>query len=120
MSQLVPVIEIGEEVHRLRREVRNHPKLYERIVQAQRDGVDAQVSIFSETADKDIVMIRSFEEWIGFLAAEFDIVLNGMYTAQDIYKLCDIIRIKLEDQRTVIVNTSPIVLLPGTSLEKKE
>jgi ABC-type Na+ transport system ATPase subunit NatA len=117
MSQLVPVIEIGEEVHRLRREVRNHPKLYERIVQAQRDGVDAQVNIFSETADKDIVMIRSFEEWIGFLAAEFDIVLNGTYTAQDIYKLCDIIRVKLEERRTVVIGSSPIILLPGTKLD---
>ena len=118
MSQLVPVFEIGEEVHRLRREVRNHPKLYERIVQAQREGVKAEVTIFSETADKDIVMIRSFEEWLGFLAAEFDIVLNATYTAQDIYKLCDIIRVKLEDRRTVIVNTSPIVLLPGTKLDQ--
>ena len=120
MSQLVPVFEIGEEVHRLRREVRNHPKLYERIVQAQREGVNAEVTIFSETADKDIPMIRNFEEWVGFLAAEFDIVLNATYTAQDIYKLCDIIRVKLEDRRTTVINSSPIVLLPGTSLENKE
>lgn len=117
MSQLVPIFEIGEEVHRLRREVRNHPKLYERIVQAQQEGVKAQVSIFSETADKDIVMIRSFEEWLGFLAAEFNIVLNATYTAQDIYKLCDILRVKLEERRITVVNTSSIILLHGTSLE---
>lgn len=120
MTQLVPINEIGEEVHRLRREVRNHPKLYERIVEAQRQGVMAQVSIFSETADKDITLIRTFEEWLGFLAAEFNIVLNGAYTAQDIYKLCDIIRVKLEERRVTVINSSPIVLLPGTSLEKKE
>jgi len=120
MTQLIPIVEIDEAVHRLRRETLNHPNLHARIIQAMQEGVNAEVSIFSETADKDVTMIRDFNEWIGFLAAEFNIVLNATYTAQDIYKLCDIIRVKLEDRRSTVLSSSPIILLPGTSLEKKE
>lgn len=106
----VLVFQVSEAMSRLRRETYNHPKLREEIIAAMQAGVNASTLIFSETADKDVVMIRNVQEFVGFLAAKEGILVHGLYSQEDIDKLCDMIRKSLEERRTIVLNSSSIIL----------
>lgn len=99
-----------ERMIRLMAEVRQHPKLISRIEKALEEGDKAHATVFDLQEDDDIPLIRNFEELIGFLAAECGVALHGDYSHEDIWQLCDHMREKFEEKRTVIVN-SPIILL---------
>lgn len=108
--------EISEAISRLRRETYMHPKLRQRIVTAMHDGIEAATHIFEDTSGKDKILIRSLEEFVGFLAAETGITLHGIYNQEDLDKVCDIIRGRLEERRITNVNTSTIVGIDGQKL----
>lgn len=99
-----------ERMIQLMAEVRLHPKLMKRIELALEKGEQAHSLVFDLQEDDDIPLIRSFDELIGFLAAECGIALDGDYSPEDIWQLCDHMREKFQEKRTVLVN-SPIILL---------
>lgn len=58
-------------------------------------------------AEKLSKTCTTFEEVIGELAAEFSIILDGVYTPQDVANLCRLLakRIRGELSRVIVVNT---------------
>lgn len=86
-------------------EVRNHPDLRARMSEAELQGAKAHATIFTMQQDDNIPLIQSFEQGIGFLAAEVGILLAGDYSYSDICDICDQIRLRLIDKRTVIINS---------------
>lgn len=98
------IVMLDDRIIAMIQEVRNHPKLFERIQKAQEEGAKAHETIFHLKQDENIPVIQSFEQGIGFLAAEVGIVLHGDYSYEAICNLCDEIRIRLIDKREVIVN----------------
>lgn len=98
-----------ERMIQLMAEVRLHPKLMKRIELALAEGEKAHATVFDLQEGDDIPLIRNFNELIGFLAAECGIALDGDYSPEDIWQLCDHMREKFQEKRTVVVN-SPIIL----------
>ncbi|MNC14360.1 hypothetical protein D3C87_600980 [compost metagenome] len=84
-------------------EVRNHPELVKKITAAELAGQNAHSLIFTFDSKKDenIDIIRTAEEGLGFIAAYVGILLDGDYTMEDIYGICDKIRGRLEEKRTI-------------------
>lgn len=114
---VVFVFQVSDAVSALRRETYFHPKLRERIIAAMQAGVNAHTLIFKEEETKDIVMIRNLQELVGFLAAECDILLHGIYNQEDLDKICNIIRGKLEERRTLVLgNPSALVDVNGKNI----
>lgn len=105
---VVFVFQISDAISALRRETYYHPKLRDEIIDAMQAGVTAHTKIFTEEDTSNIVMIRNLEEFVGFVAAKLDILLHGLYNQEDIDKLCDKMRIKLEDQRKVTIGVAKI------------
>lgn len=105
---VVFVFQISEAISALRRETYHHPKLRTEIINAMQAGVTAHTKIFTEEDTSNIVMIRNLEEFVGFIAAKLDIALHGLYSQEDIDKLCHMMRKKLEDQRKVEVGLAKI------------
>lgn len=70
-------------------------------------GIEASTIIFEDTSGKDVVLIRSLEEFVGYLAAETGIVLHGIYNQEDLDKVCNLIRNRLVDRRTTVIEGSP-------------
>lgn len=98
------IVMLDQRIIAMIQEVRNHPKLFERIQQAQAEGEKAHETIFHLQQDDNIPVIQSFEQGIGFLAAEVGILLDGTYSYEAICNLCDEIRIRLIDKRAAIAN----------------
>lgn len=117
---IVFVIQISEAISQLRKESYMHPKLRKRIVDAMYAGIEATSLIFEDTSGKDIVMIRNLEEFVGFLAAETGIALHGIYNQEDLDKVCDLIRGRLEERRATNISStgsaSSIVGVDGQKL----
>ncbi len=88
-------------------EVRNHPDLVKKIEAAELAGKNAHSLIFTFDSKKDenIDIIRTAEEGLGFIAAYVGILLDGDYIMEDILKVCDLIREKLEEKRVIILTT---------------
>lgn len=84
-------------------EVRNHPSLVKKIADAETAGQNAHSTIFTYNSktDANIDIIRTAEEGLGFLAAYVGILIDGEYSIEDIYQLCDKIRNRLEEKRTL-------------------
>lgn len=89
----------------LSQEVLNHPKLTARIKLAQDEGAKAHSTIFYMDKEEEIPVIHTFDQAIGFLAAEVGILVHGDYDYEAICKLCAMITEKLKEKRTVIINT---------------
>lgn len=86
----------------LAQEVNAHPKLLARIKEAQDQGAKAHSTIFTGKAgDADIPIIQGFEQAIGFLAAEVGLLLHGSYSYEAICDICDKIRDRLIEKRTL-------------------
>ena len=94
-------------------EVQAHPKLAEKMRLAELEGDKAHSTIFTAERDSpDIPVIQSFEQGVGFLAAQVDILVHGTYDYEGICDLCDKIRQRLVNKRTVVMNhKSPIILI---------
>lgn len=86
-------------------EVRHHPDLIKKIAEAEEAGKNAHSLIFTYNSktDKDIDMIRTAEEGYGFIAAYVGIALEGDYTLDDIYQICDRVRERLEEKRKIVL-----------------
>jgi len=97
------IVMLDQRIINLVQEVQAHPKLAARMKAAEDEGAKAHETIFYMKKDDDIPLIQSFEQGIGFLAAEVDILLHGDYSYEDICVLCDKIREKLIEKRTVIL-----------------
>lgn len=98
--------EADERIVALRRELRNHPKLKARIEEAKRAAEVKTSLIFTgQEGDKDIPLIETFDQWLGFLAAEVGVLLHGSYSYADICEICDRIRKKLEERRVQVINS---------------
>lgn len=84
-------------------EVRHHPDLIKKIAAAEEAGKNTHSLIFTYNSktDKDIDLIRTAEEGYGFIAAYVGIALEGDYTLDDIYQICDRVRERLEEKRTI-------------------
>lgn len=100
------IIMLDQRIIEMIQEVRNHPKLFERIKQAQVEGEKAHETIFTMGKEDNIPVIQSFEQGIGFLAAEVGILLDGTYNYEAICDICDKIRLRLIDKRNVLVNSA--------------
>ncbi|MNN03042.1 hypothetical protein D3C81_1157170 [compost metagenome] len=74
-----------------------------KITAAELAGQNAHSLIFTFDSKKDenIDIIRTAEEGLGFIAAYVGILLDGDYTMEDIYGICDKIRGRLEEKRTI-------------------
>lgn len=90
----------------LSQEVLNHPKLSARIKEAQDQAGKAHSTVFYMGKDDEIPVIHTFDQAIGFLAAEVGILVHGDYSYEDICELCVKITQRLQEKRTVIVNSS--------------
>lgn len=109
-------MEISEAISELRKETYFHPRLRERIIQAMQDGINATTLIFEDTGGQDKILIRSLEEFVGFLAAETGIAMHGIYNQDDLDKACRIIRDKLAERRVTNVSSSIIVGADGNKI----
>lgn len=89
----------------LSQEILNHPKLTARIKLAQEEGAKAHSTIFYMDKEDEIPVIHTFDQAIGFLAAEVGILVHGDYDYEAICNLCDLIREKLIEKRTVVINS---------------
>lgn len=96
-----------ERLIELRREISRHPLLKQRLETALAKGEKSIDIIFSLKEGDDIPVVRTFDELIGFLAAEVGILLHGSYSAEEMYQLCDKIRERLVQIRAVVINASP-------------
>lgn len=74
---------ISEEVQALQRELRNHPKL----------------------ADHVMEQSKTFEDCIAHIAEHLGIILHGIYDEEAVNKLCQTMVNKLQDERKVIVTS---------------
>lgn len=88
-------------------EVRHHPDLVKKIAEAEENGKNAHSLIFTYNSKTcaNVDLIRTAEEGYGFIAAYVGIHLDGDYTLEDIYNVCDAVRERLEEKRVVIVNS---------------
>ena len=84
-------------------EVRNHPDLVKKIAAAELAGQNAHSLIFTYNSKEDanIDIIRTAEEGLGFIAAYVGILLDGEYVMEDIFGVCDKIRGRLEEKRSI-------------------
>lgn len=89
---------IGPGVERLRRVSRKYPNLRRRLKEAIDAGERASQIIFEHNHMTDVPVIRNFSEWVGFLAAEVGILLDGTYTPREIDLVCNKIADGLEDK----------------------
>lgn len=107
------IVMLDQRIISLIQEVQAHPKLAAKIKLAEEEGNKAHSTIFTAAQDSpDIPVIQSFEQGIGFLAAEVGILVHGTYDYEGICDLCDKIRQRLVDKRTVVLGSaSPIILL---------
>ena len=110
---------LDERILQLFQELPAHPNLYERLKEAEHQGEIYTSTIFHLKQDESIPLIRSFEEGIGFLAAEVGILLDGTYSYEAICDICDKIRERLLDRRAVSIHTpqsldaeKPALILP--------
>lgn len=88
-------------------EVRNHPDLVKKIEAAEEAGKNAHSIIFTYKKEQgDIPIIRTAEEGFGFIAAYVGILLDGDYVMEDILKVCDTIRKKLEEKRVIVLTSA--------------
>jgi hypothetical protein len=94
---------LDQRIIALFQELPNHPKLYARLKEAEAQGTKAHETIFHLRQDENIPLVQSFEQGIGFLAAEVDILLHGDYSYEAICDICDKIRKRLEAKRTVVL-----------------
>jgi len=116
------IVMLDQRIISLMQELPNHPALYERMKEAERQGAKAHSTIFTTpTGHDDIPLIQSFEQGLGFIAAELDVIVHGDYTYEDICILCDKMHKRLLDRRTIVLNTEApkhkalehIVIPPG-------
>lgn len=100
------MVMLDERILALVHEVQLHPDLIARMKEAEIEGAKAHSTIFTTpSGHDDIPVIQSFEQAIGFLAAEVGIALHGDYTHDDLCKLCMSIREDLIQRRAVIINS---------------
>lgn len=100
------MVMLDERILALVQEVQNHPDLVARMKEAEIQGAKAHSTIFTTpTGHDDIPLIQSFEQAIGFLAAEVGIALHGDYSHDDLCRLCLTIREDLINKRAVVLNT---------------
>lgn len=99
------IVMLDQRIISMIQEVRNHPKLFARMEQAKLEGQNAHATIFTMTKEDYIPVINTFEEGIAFLAAEAGILIHGDYSHEAICDLCDKIREKLVEKRTIVINT---------------
>lgn len=107
------IVMLDERIIAMVQEIPNHPELFARMCQAEIDGANAHATIFTMDEDTDQSLIQNFEQAIGYLAAEVGILMDGMYSHEALCDVCNIIREKLIEKRTVIINT-------GESANRKE
>lgn len=89
-------------------EVNAHPALLARMKEAEAQGAKAHSTIFTgQAGDPDIPVIQGFEQAIGFLAAEVGLLLHGTYNYEAICDICDKIRQRLIEKRTVEIGEKP-------------
>lgn len=93
-----------ERITQLMREVRRHPSLMKKIDTAINTGANASEIIFTDTRGEDLPVINTFDQLVGFLAAEAGTLIHGIYTHEEICVLCDKIRSRLADKRVIAVN----------------
>lgn len=99
------IVMLDERIIQMVQEIPNHPELFARMRQAEIDGANAHATIFTMDEDTDQSLIQNFEQAIGYLAAEVGILMDGIYDHEALCNVCNIIREKLIDKRTAIVNT---------------
>lgn len=105
------LVMLDERIIALMQEIKNRPKFFQRMLDAEEAATKSTSLIFeTEAGAADIGLISNFEDAIGFIAAECNVLLDGTYTYEDICCLCDKLRLILEDKRSVIVNTSSLIL----------
>lgn len=101
------IVMLDQRIINMVQEIPNHPKLFARMKQAELDGANAHATLFTMDEDTDQSLIQNFEQAIGFLAAEVGILMDGIYSHESLCNVCNIIREKLVERRSVIVNTYP-------------
>lgn len=109
------IVMYDERITALAQEVNAHPKLLARIKEAQDQGAKAHSTIFTgQAGDPDIPVIQGFEQAIGFLAAEVGLLLHGTYNYEAICDICDKVRERLVEKRTVQLGekAAPVVQVP--------
>jgi hypothetical protein len=87
-------------------EVRAHPDLIEKINKAEENGRNFHSTIFQTAENPDMDVIRTAEEGLGFIAAYVGIMLEGDYLMEDLLNCCDAIRERLEERRTIYINST--------------
>jgi hypothetical protein len=97
------IVMLDQRIISLMQELPAHPKLYARLLQAEAEGTKAAETIFHLKRDEEIPLIQTFEQAVGFLAAEVDIALHGDYSHEDICDICNRIRIELVERRAILV-----------------
>lgn len=102
------IVMYDQRIVALAQEVNAHPKLLARMKEAEAQGAKAHSTIFTgQAGDADIPVIQGFEQAIGFLAAEVGILLHGSYSYDAICDICDKIRQRLIERRTVVLGEIP-------------
>lgn len=104
---LKEIVMLDQRIVSLMQELPNHPAMYERMKQAEIEGQRAAESIFYLKQGEEIPLIQSFEQGIGFIAAELGIIMDGNYTHEDICFLCDKMRNTLIEKRAIIIGDLP-------------
>lgn len=65
--------------------------------------------------DRIDVNSSTFEDVLAWLCTEFDIILNGDYSGEDINSICNILTRKLSERRKMEVVTNPVIMIPSPS-----
>lgn len=104
---MTKILMMDQRLISLMQELPNHPKMYDRMKQAVLEGKNAHATIFTMTKDTDIPVIDTFEQGVAFIAAEVDVLVHGTYTHEEFCNLCDILRKRLEEKRTINLDLRP-------------
>ncbi len=93
-----------ERLIQLRAEIQRHPELKKRLETAMAKGEKSVQIIFDLKEGDNIPVVRTFSKMLSFLAAEVGVLVHGTYNGEEMFEICEKIRARLADKRTVIVN----------------
>ncbi|QHJ80705.1 MAG: hypothetical protein [Bacteriophage sp.] len=104
---MTKILMMDQRLISLMQELPNHPILYARMSQAIVDGKNAHALIFTMGKEDEIPVIDTFEQGIAYIAAQVDVLVHGTYTHEEFCNLCEILRKRLEEKRTINLDLRP-------------
>lgn len=104
---MTKILMMDQRLISLMQELPNHPKMYNRMKQAVLEGKNAHATIFTMSQQDEIPVIDTFEQGVAFIAAEVGVLVHGTYTHEEFCNLCEILRKRLEEKRTINLDLRP-------------